>query len=478
MSRENEICVVEECPAGFEEIKLKPEQPHSFVTDNRKASAVINKSKRAIKITKSGQGKAHKSFDSSENKDRESKDRLRHSQKMEALGTLTGGIAHDFNNLLTAIIGNTQLALSRIESDDALRHRLSEVEKAANRAAVLTRQLLAFSRRQHLDRRAINLNETVSEIAKLLQRIIGEDIEVSIIYGFHLSKVFADRAQIEQVLMNLCVNAREAMPDGGTMTIETSDVALDEKFCRRHTSLEPGKYVQISVTDNGKGMDEETKARIFDPFFTTKEVGDGAGLGLSMAYGIVEQHGGRIEIESEKGRGTRVSIFLPADKTVIAAEEQIVQLSLFRGNETILVAEDEEALRNLVKDVLGKIGYTVLLAKNGEEAVAIYTQNSNQIDMLLFDVVMPRMSGVEAYRQIKYSGGEDLPVIFMTGYSSETIQNQFITKDNRLEKLGAAVIQKPYNVSELGYKIRGVLDSRLKKRRFGKKQRAAVCQNS
>jgi PAS domain S-box-containing protein len=388
----------------------------------------------------------------------ESEQRLLQSQKMEAIGTLTGGVAHDFNNLLTAIIGNTQLALSKLETNNPLRYRLLEIEKATNRAAVLTRQLLAFSRRQHLERHRVNLNDTISEIMKLLQRIIGEDVEISVKCAPDLSAVFADPAQIEQVVMNLCVNAREAMPDGGVVTIETNNVELDENYCRRNPFIKPGKYAQIKVSDNGTGIDEKIKARIFEPFFTTKGIGRGTGLGLSIAYGIVKQHDGYINIHSEIGKGSTFEIFLPVDEKSVETERQIVQLPLFGGTETILVAEDEEALRNLAKDILSRLGYAVLLAKNGEDAVEMFAENRDRIDLLLFDLVMPRMGGAEAYERIRDLGG-NAPLIFMTGYSSESFQNRFMkSKGNS----SVPVIQKPYNVTSLGHKVRETLDKHQK----------------
>lgn len=390
----------------------------------------------------------------------ESEQRLKQSQKMEAIGTLTGGVAHDFNNLLTAIIGNTQLALAKLRPDDPLRVRLTEIEKATDRAAILTRQLLAFSRRQHLERRTINLNGTICELMKLMQRIIGEDIEVSVKSASDLSLAFADPTQIEQVIMNLCVNARDAMPSGGKLFIETRNVLVDESLRRsRYPYIKPGKYVQIEITDVGTGMSEEIKARIFDPFFTTKEIGRGTGLGLSIAYGIIKQHEGYIDVETELGKGTTFRIFLPVDEKSIEIESQVVQLPVFGGTETILVAEDEEALRNLAKDILSRLGYTVLLAKNGEEALQIYLENPERIDLLLFDIVMPRMGGAEAFERIKDAGG-DLPLILMTGYSNETVQNKFVRLNKPKANAYDALIQKPYNLVSFGQKVRQVLDKR------------------
>jgi len=387
----------------------------------------------------------------------ESEDRLQQSQKMESIGTLTGGVAHDFNNLLTAILGNTQLALRKLAPDDPLQQRLLEIERAGNRAAALTRQLLAFSRRQHLERKTINLNDTISEIMKLLQRIIGADVEMRVKYTPNLLATFADPVQIEQVIMNLCTNARDAMPHGGTLIIETSNIVLDESYRHQYPYVQPGKYVQISVSDTGVGMAEEIQARIFEPFFTTKEIGKGTGLGLSMAYGIIKQHDGYINVYSGASLGTTFKIFLPVDESAVEKEMPSVQLSLLGGTETILVAEDEEALQNLARNILEGLGYKILMAKNGEEAVEMFTQYGEHIDMLLFDVVMPRMGGLEAYERIRELGGK-MPSIFMTGYSSETVQNQFVKQDRSVIEIDAQVIQKPYGVESIGRKVREVLD--------------------
>lgn len=390
----------------------------------------------------------------------DSESRLRQSQKMEAIGTLTGGVAHDFNNLLTAILGNVQLALRKLKPGDIVSTNLVEIEKAGNRAAGLTRQLLAFSRRQHLDRHNINLNNAIAEIFKLIERVIGADIHITAEYDTALWLAFADHTQIEQVIMNLCINARDAMPEGGRLAIETRNIELDQHYTRHYPYVEPGRYVQIKVSDTGYGMDTETRDRIFEPFFTTKESHKGTGLGLSMAYGIVKQHDGHINVYSEPGHGTTFKIFLPAVQELVEEESNIaIKRTLPNGTETILIAEDEEALRNLAQDILESLGYRVLMARDGEEALAVFEKNRGSVDLLLLDVVMPKIGGAEAYDRICRSAGTDLPLIFMTGYSSEIVSRGF-AKDGRSDAtMTAAVIQKPYSLDELGQKVREVLDS-------------------
>ena len=383
---------------------------------------------------------------------------LQGAQKMEAIGTLTGGVAHDFNNLLMVILGNTQLVLRQLKADDPLRLRLVEIEAAGSRAAGLTRQLLAFSRRQHLERRTINLNDAIAETMKLVERIIGADIEILTNYAPDLPAVFADRAQIEQVVMNLAVNARDAMPDGGRLVIETAAVKLGKSYIRQYPYVQPGRYARIKVSDTGSGMDEETQAHVFEPYFTTKAPGKGTGLGLSMAYGIVKQHDGHINVFSKLGRGTTFEAFLPVASVPPEEKAGTPESSSPGGTETILVAEDESALRNLTKDILEGLGYTVLSAQNGEEAVKIYTENRDQIDMLLFDVVMPRMGGTQAYEKIRALDGKVVPLVLITGYSSETVQSRFVKHNPLIESLGIVVVQKPYSVDDLGRKVREVLD--------------------
>jgi signal transduction histidine kinase len=378
--------------------------------------------------------------------------RLRHAQKMEAIGTLAGGVAHDFNNLLTAIVGNAQLALIGLRPEDPLYDRLIEIENSGKRAAELTRQLLIFSRREHLAPSTINLNDAIGQFAKMLVRIIGEDVDLRFQAAADLSTVFADAGQMEQVLMNLAANARDAMPEGGELIIETQNVIIDEAYCRAHPYGQPGKYVQISVTDTGAGMDTDTQQHIFEPFFTTKEAGKGTGLGLALAYGIIKQHEGMIEVYSEVGHGTTFKIYLPAQEKAVEDRVHEAEPVLRGGAETILVAEDEESLQRLLKHMLTSLGYKVILTGDGESAVEAYASHRDQIDLVLLDMVMPRMGGREAYERIR-TLGSDVPVIFMTGYSAEIAQNRFVLET------GAAFIQKPYGIAALGHKVRETLDA-------------------
>ena len=387
---------------------------------------------------------------------RESEHRLLQAQKMEAIGTLTGGVAHDFNNLLMAILGSTQLALRKEDCPEPIRVRLIEIESAAKRAADLTRKLLAYSRRQHLERRTIHPNRHVAEIIKLLERLISKKVEILVNCAEDLPRIFADPTQFEQVIMNLCLNARDAMPDGGQLSIETSHVVLDELYCLRFPYVQPGNYVCIKVNDTGTGIDEDTIHHIFEPFFTTKEQGKGTGLGLSTAYGIVKQHDGHIHVESRVGKGTTIEVFLPVDNREAEADVLRAQPSS-GGTETILVAEDELPLRTIAKDILQELGYKALVAGDGAEAVQLFLQNKGHIDLLLFDVVMPRMGGLEAYERIS-AIQPGIPLILMTGYSVETIQSRFVHAERSAEEIDAVVIQKPYDIDVLGTKIREVLD--------------------
>lgn len=373
-------------------------------------------------------------------------------QKMESIGTLAGGIAHDFNNLLTVILGYAQLGRAQPRKDEALPEYLTNIESAVKYAASLTRQLLAFSHRQLLQRKTICLNDTIDNFMKMIRRIIGADVEVRLLTAPDLSSVFADPTQMEQVLMNLVANARDAMQGGGELIIETHNVEFDEAYCREHRWAKPGQYVQLIVSDTGCGMEAEVERRIFEPFFTTKELGKGTGLGLSVVYGIIQQHDGLIHVCSKLGEGTSFRIYLPVvEKSADAVTGQL-EPAVVRGNgETILVAEDEKALCELARNILTGLGYNVLLARDGQEALELFMAHGEQIDLVVLDFVMPRIGGREVYERIRRMRS-DVRVLFATGHAAEMAQTAILTDSNAL------VIQKPYSVSELGNKVRRLLD--------------------
>jgi PAS domain S-box-containing protein len=380
-------------------------------------------------------------------------EQLLQAQKMESIGRLAGGVAHDFNNLLTAIIGYSQLLMARLKAGDSGRRDIEEILKAGQRAAALTSQLLVFSRRQKVERRVVRLNDTVFNIMKMLRRIIGEDVEVRVVESERLSTVLADRAQIEQVIMNLAVNARDAMVGGGRFVIEIKDVTLDEAFCSKHLWARPGRYALLAVSDTGMGMDAETLQHIFEPFFTTKEAGKGTGLGLSLVYGIVQQYEGFIHCYSEPGRGTTFKIYLPIYENGLEQAISEEPVTLRGGAETILVAEDEVTLQGLIKGILVGLGYRVIMAGDGQEAVRLFEARREEIALVILDLVMPKMGGREAY-ELMQRIRSDVPFLFMTGYSTEVIQKRL------LPNIDAPLIQKPYSVSDLSRKVREVLDQR------------------
>jgi PAS domain S-box-containing protein len=379
-------------------------------------------------------------------------EQLRQSQKMEAIGQLAGGVAHDFNNLLTAINGYSSLALQRIDSSSSIRPYLEEVKKAGDRAANLTRQLLAFGRKQILQPLPLDLNNIVSDMNKMLRRLIGEDITLTAKLAANLKHIKADPGQIEQVLVNLVVNARDAMPTGGQLTIETANVELDQEYAARHVGIRPGQYVMLAVNDTGVGMDEATRARIFEPFFTTKAKGKGTGLGLSTVYGIVQQSGGSIWVYSEPEHGTVFKVYLPELKSEKASDAPgVVSNQLIGGSETILVVEDEDVVRGLTTSILEGVGYNVIPARGGAEATEICTHYKQEIDLLLTDVVMPQTSGKEvADRLTKMHPG--LKVLFMSGYTDEAIVHHGVLDES------VEFIQKPFTPAALSRKVREVLD--------------------
>lgn len=378
-------------------------------------------------------------------------EQLKQSQKMEAIGRLAGGIAHDFNNLLTAIIGYSQLVMGRLE-DSPLRREIEEIQKAGARAAALTSQLLIFSRRQILQLRILDLNTIVTEMEKMLRRMIGEDVQLITHLEPSPWHVKADPGQIAQVIMNLAVNARDAMPRGGKLIIETSNVLLDEAYTSQHLDVAAGRYVLLAVSDSGTGMDEDTLSHLFEPFFTTKEPGKGTGLGLSTVYGIVKQSGGHIWAYSEPGQGATFKIYLPRAEALDEAEQEREEIfAPPSGTETVLIVEDEEVLRLLATKILTMHGYKVLEASNGEEALKISQKYSEPIHLLLTDVIMPQMSGPDLSARIAALRPE-IRMLFMSGYTDRAIMH-----NSMLDKR-AAYIQKPFTPSSLARKVREVLD--------------------
>ena len=375
---------------------------------------------------------------------------LEQAQKMEAVGRLAGGIAHDFNNLLTVILGRTNIALGAASTEDALRVELEEIQTAAERAAALTNQLLVFSRKQILQPRVVDLSEVVEGVGKMLRRLIGEDIEVVTVLSRDLPAVRVDPGQMEQVILNLGVNARDAMPHGGRLTIETADVLLDEDYASRHTGVAPGRYVMLAISDTGTGMDSETTARIFDPFFTTKEAGKGTGLGLSVVHGIVQQSGGSIWVYSEKGEGTTFKIYLPPAPERAASRLAAIPELVPRGDETILLVEDEAAVRRLAATVLRSNGYTVLEASSGDEALSLLSTTAGRIHLLLTDFVMPRMTGRELAERVSAVSPE-IRVLYMSGYTDTGFEDRAM--------LGPSdFLQKPFTRVALSQWVREVLD--------------------
>jgi two-component system, cell cycle sensor histidine kinase and response regulator CckA len=378
------------------------------------------------------------------------------AQKFEGIGQLAGGIAHDFNNMIGAILGWADIGIEETQEGTRLRRHFEKVRLQGERAAALTKQLLAFARRQILEPRNIDLNQAVVETVSLLEKVIGSNIELKATLAPELSVVRADPTQVDQVLMNLCINARDAMPKGGSLAIETCNKTIDAQFCAVQPQAHPGHYVLLSVTDTGSGMDAATLDRIFEPFFTTKEVGKGTGLGLATVYGIVHQHGGFVNVSSELGVGTSFQIYLPVStETVRRAAPADDATPVCGGHETILLAEDHEGLRCLAIETLTGLGYKLVIAVDGEQAVSEFRANAGRIDLALLDVVLPKMSGPEAYAHIceeKF----DLPVIFATGYSPD------IALLEKVQQRGLPVLQKPYSPRALGRKIRETLDQRVR----------------
>jgi PAS domain S-box-containing protein len=386
---------------------------------------------------------------------RQLEEQFRQSHKMEAIGKLAGGVAHDFNNILTVITGYTELLLQlHPDEHDAERKDLEQIKRAGDRAASLTRQLLAFSRQQILQLRVLNLNDVVADMSKMLRRLIGEDIDLVILLDEELGHVKADPGQIEQVILNLAINARDAMPQGGKLTIETANVNLDEDYARRYVEVEPGPYVMLAVSDTGIGMDEEIQSHLFEPFFTTKEQGKGTGLGLATVHGIVNQSGGRIWVYSEPEQGTTFKIYLPrTDEAIESGDWDQAPAKLLWGSETILLVEDEDMVRELARHILTENGYAVVAARHGEEALQFCKRHGGPIHLLLTDVIMPHgMSGRQLAERLALLRPE-MKILYMSGYTDNAIVHHGVLDS------GINFLQKPFAMDVLVSKVRQALDT-------------------
>lgn len=386
---------------------------------------------------------------------RKSEEQLIQAQKLESIGRLAGGIAHDFNNMLTAINGYSDFTLIKMAETDPLRKNILEIKKAGERSAALTQQLLAFSRKQILKPVTLHINQVVTEISALLERLIGEDITLVKLSDLVIKPVKIDSSQLSQVIVNLAVNARDAMPNGGTLTIETRNVCFDESYARNVLGINVVDFVMLSVSDTGIGMDDETRQHIFEPFFSTKEAGKGTGLGLATVYGFINQSGGFITVDSSPGKGTTFKIFLPCVEEVSEKNrEESAGESIVNGAETILFVEDEETVRNLGRRILESCGYKVFEATGGSQALEICEKNDLKVDLLLTDVVMPQMSGRELW-EIFVKKSPETKVLFISGYTDDTIVRNGIKNDE------TNFIQKPFTIDALTRKVREILDTEV-----------------
>jgi len=379
-------------------------------------------------------------------------EQLRQSHKLEAVGSLAGGIAHEFNNLLQAIRGYTQYAMEGLPAEDQRYQDLEQVVKASDRAATLTRELLGFSRRQVLERVNLEPGEIVAAMVKMLRPLIGERIDLQISLATDTGSLYADRGLLQQMLLNLCINARDAMPDGGELVLKTQRVDLNEKYCDFHPLVKPGAYVLFTVADTGCGMSPEVRPRIFEPFFTTKGVGKGTGLGLAMVYGCVQQHGGTINVYSEPNLGTTFKIYLPIAADAESVVDDVAATPVVGGNETILIAEDEPMVRDLAVRVLTGAGYSVLVAADGAAAVELFEAHASEVSLVLLDAVMPKLTGHQAYDRINRKN-PNVPVVFCSGYDPEMGQVKLLMDE------GVRMVQKPFDPGMLLHIVREVLDA-------------------
>jgi two-component system, cell cycle sensor histidine kinase and response regulator CckA len=380
-------------------------------------------------------------------------ERLRQAQKIEAVGRLAGGVAHDFNNILTAIMGHSNLLLEQIPPDSPYRKKVEQILQGADKVARLTRQLLAFGRKQVLDVKVVDLNEVITQACGRLAKLLGEEVRLITLFDPALATVKADRGQIDQILMNLASNAREAMPNGGELMVETSNAVLDENYAHGYPDVRPGSYVMIAVSDTGHGMYPETVSRVFEPFFTTKDEVTGAGLGLSMVYGIVKQHQGHIVVRSEPGLGTTFKLYWPAIQEGSQVEpESGVTFAQYKGNETVMVVEDEPSVLEMTSEILQLLGYTVLQSNNPEEAIESFKQHRGPIHLLLTDVVMPKIDGSALYNRLIRQRPE-LKVLYVSGYTENAIVRHGVLKP------GVHFLQKPFTALTLARKAREVLDT-------------------
>ncbi|MFZ3044567.1 MAG: ATP-binding protein, partial [Desulfatirhabdiaceae bacterium] len=378
---------------------------------------------------------------------------LRQAQKMEAIGRLAGGVAHDFNNMLSIILGNSEIIMDDMSQTSPFLSNLQEIHKAAERSTNLTRQLLAFARRQTIEPKILNLNQVVADMLKMLQRLIGEDITLAWLPASELWTVKIDPSQVDQILANLCVNARDAIRGVGKVTIETGNIIVNSDYCRDHAGFIPGSFVMIAVSDNGSGMDQETLANLFEPFYTTKDIGQGSGLGLATVYGIVKQNNGFINVYTEPGDGSTFKIYLPVHaQPVVIQQKEDLQKTTPKGNETILVVEDETAILKMTRMMLERLGYTVLTALTPNEAIRIVEESGlNAIHLLMTDVVMPEMNGQDLSKRI-LGLSPNMKCLFMSGYTANVIAHHGVLDE------GVQFINKPFSRQDLSIKVREALD--------------------